>query len=232
MAYLLDAAVILILALFVWLGCRRGLARAAVILVGCIVAMVASSFLSRPAAEWTFDRFLADRAEQVVKVQLQGENSTQLREEVRGALESMPQSLRRFMELCDMKTPEELADEVMASWADSQGNLATQVVQVAIRPTSVTLMTAAFFLVITLLLMIVVRLVASLIDQVFRLPVLRQLNKIGGALVGAAQGVLMVVLLVLLVEVVCYCVTTPITPEVIDQTYLFSFFSRHLPVLG
>jgi hypothetical protein len=64
------------------------------------------------------------------------------------------------------------------------------------------------------------------------LPVLRQLNKIGGALVGAAQGVLMVVLLVLLVEVVCYCVTTPITPEVIDQTYLFSFFSRHLPVLG
>lgn len=67
MAYILDIAVILIFALAIFIGYRRGFVKSIIRLVGCLLALVIAGTLSGTIAGGIYDGFLAGKVkEQIV----------------------------------------------------------------------------------------------------------------------------------------------------------------------
>lgn len=232
MAYILDIVVILILMLFVWLGYRRGLVRAVITLIGCVLAVWISSMLSPLIASGVFDTFLRDDLQQTVTDQVSGTDAVALEEGIRAVLEDLPKPVQNFLEAYGAGSPAELAAS-LSGQVDGKTAVADIVMENIVEPVAVTMLTAGIFFLVFMLLMIVVRLIASMINRVFHLPVLRQLNGLGGAVIGVLEGCLMVLVVVTIVQLASYGAGADawVTSKDIASSHLFSVVAENNPVL-
>lgn len=233
MAYILDIAVILILILSVWLGYRRGLVRAIITLIGCVLAVWLSSMLSPMIATGVFNTFFREDLQQTVSAQVRGTDVAALESGVRTVLEELPKPIRNFLEAYGFGSPAEIAAK-LGERVDGETAVADILMENLVEPVAETMLTAGFFFLVFLLLMIVVRLIASMINRVFHLPVLRQLNGLGGAVIGAVEGCLLVLVVVTLVQLAAYGTGSDafVTSEDIDSSHLFSIVAENNPVLS
>lgn len=232
MAYLLDALVILILGLSVWRGWRRGLVRTLVLLAGCVLALLLAGWFSAPLAERAYDGFVGPRLEQSLVEQVQEAGELQVEIGLRSLFGDRAEGLVHY--LTEQGIPESVTIGLDDLSEEGIRTAAAPAMQQVVRPAVCGVLTVVAALLLFLLLLLVVDLLARLLDQVFKLPVLKQVNRIGGFAVGALQGVLwaMVFSAVVRVGVDCGLFGTLVTGDTVNTTVLTSLLLEYNPLIG
>ncbi len=234
MAYILDGAVILVLILAIIIGYKRGFVKALIKLAGCIAAVVLASALSTVLAGGIFDAFIGPKLEQTLVSQIQTADSSTIVTAVEDAMDKMPGIVTNTLQSFGLGTPEQIVGSIGNAVNDSAETVADVVVTKVFRPIAVLLLRALCFFLLFAALMIVVSFVARAISHIFKLPILKQMNGIGGALVGAVEGAVLVLVAVTVVQLIATSSKpdAAITQTDVENTILVSAIANVNPITG
>lgn len=212
--YLADAVIVVIFLLFIILGVKRGFVRSVLDLVGTLAAMLVSMWFSGIAAQWVFSTFLQESLTRQVAEALQAAPAADAADAV---LSVVPEILRGGLEAFGITS-----DAINQAVAGTSGQAAAAVVAV-LSPMVVSALRGLFALVLFVFLLVIFRILSGVVCRIFRLPVLRQLDKGLGILLGVAQAALITVLL-------CFCaqalisVSSPWLVETIQASQVYQFY--------
>lgn len=212
--YLADAIIVVIFLLFIILGVKRGFVRSVLDLVGTLAAMLVSMWFSGIAAQWVFSTFLQESLTRQIAEALQAAPAADAADAV---LSVVPEILRGGLEAFGITS-----DAINQAVAGTSGQAAAAVVAV-LSPMVVSVLRGLFALVLFVFLLVIFRILSGVVCRIFRLPVLRQLDKGLGILLGITQAVLITVLL-------CFCaqalisVSSPWLVETIQASQVYQFY--------
>lgn len=212
--YLADAVIVVIFLLFIILGVKRGFVRSVLDLVGTLAAMLVSMWFSGIAAQWVFSTFLQESLTRQIAEALQAAPAADAADAV---LSVVPEILRGGLEAFGITS-----DAINQAVAGTSGQAAAAVVAV-LSPMVVSVLRGLFALVLFVFLLVIFRILSGVVCRIFRLPVLRQLDKGLGILLGITQAVLITVLL-------CFCaqalisVSSPWLVETIQASQVYQFY--------
>ena len=190
---MIDVVMLAVIGFFGALGWRRGLLRTLSELVVVALALFLASQIATVAARYVVDEILRPATEEAVREQVAAvaqETSRTAREKADGALESIPNSfIRRHARqlLADTALPDTLEEAGQEALLSACLRLTDKVLNTVVYNLVHSLLYAVCFTVLTA----VLRFVLRALNIACRLPVLRQLNEAGGALVGLGKGALL-----------------------------------------
>lgn len=219
---IMDLVIAGVLILCVILGARRGLFRSLAEVAIMIVALVLSAQAASFGASLVVEKVLRPATEEAIEQRVDEMMSEDIRstsplEEMERVIAAIPNAFIREQAEKLLDTLGLSADTVPGySARDTLLALAGQVVDTVLDTMVYNLLYALLYLVCFLLLSLLLRLVVKALDLTFRLPLLHQVNRVGGALFGGAKGVLLVWLLVWLLGRWGIWVT----PETVADSYL------------
>ncbi len=221
MAYILDIAVILIVVFCVWRGWRHGLIRTAVMLVGFALAAFVAAQVAAPAAKGIYEAAVAPRVEAVITAQVEeiGESEITVGLDTLFGEDAM---LIPYFESMGWDTA------VTVSLGDRSGaairDAVTPAIEQVLQPVLIYLIEAALSFLLFVVLLIVVSLLSRLLDAVFKLPLLKQLNRFGGLAAGFLQGVFWALIFTVVLQFVVSCgwLGETVTIETIESSQLVS----------
>lgn len=187
-----DFCIIMIIAISIFIGVKRGFIYSAAKFAGAILASVFAAMLSGPVATWIFETFFREAfLEKAQHAVLGAADAT----DIAAVLGQFPNFLVRILAERGM-TEEVLAQKL----ATRQGDAAVLIVD-AISPVLISFLEVLVAIVLFFLLLILVRVVASMLNGVFKLPVLNQMNKLLGGITGLFTGILTVWLILAVFQV-------------------------------
>ena len=202
---ILDLVLIAIVAVCVFFGARRGLFRTLADLAAYLVALIGAS--------WLANVFTA-----------------QVMEYLRPVMESqVSQSITDYLTALTENSGysgilKGLLDTLMAG--DTIDDIANVAVDVLADTVLHNMAYMLLFVVAFVLLVVVLKLVIRIVDSALKLPVLHQMNTLGGVLAGALKGVLLVLLVLWLNEQTGLLVT----PQALEASVVAPILLQLLPV--
>lgn len=178
MGYALDGVIAVICLICVLVGVHRGFIRSLVHFLGSIIAAVLSSVLGGPLAQWIFDALF--RAAMVEKIHnsimaLGANNAAGAAQQI---IASLPEFLVRALEQAGVTA------ETISGGVQAQSAQAAEMIADYISPVFVSFLKVLAVIVLFTLLMTLVRLLASIVGNMLRLPVLEQLDGLLGGIFG------------------------------------------------
>ena len=212
--YLADAVIVVIFLLFIILGVKRGFVRSVLDLVGTLAAMLVSMWFSGIAAQWFFSTFLQESLTRQIAEALQAAPAADAADAV---LSVVPEILRGGLEAFGITS-----DAINQAVAGTSGQAAAAVVAV-LSPMVVSVLRGLFALVLFVFLLVIFRILSGVVCRIFRLPVLRQLDKGLGILLGVAQAALITVLLCFWAPALI-SVSSPWLVETIQASQVYQFY--------
>lgn len=222
MAILYDVALILILAIIIFLGYKRGFIRTVVSLVGYVVSAVLAFLVSQPIANFIFDAFFRNSAIDMISAEVNkisaGQTVPQLLDT---AIAAIPEKITALAS--GYVNIDEVKQTILAS-APTAGDLSVTVVDQVIGPIATLVMQTAIFFVLFLVFCIVVKLITRALKIVDKLPVVGQANAVLGLLVGIVQAVVFLFLFTCVIALIVQLSGNQleyINQDVIDKTYIF-----------
>ncbi len=200
---MMDIVIAAVLIIFAAAGWKNGLIRSLVGLAAMILAVVLSAQLSRAAAPELVDRYLRpatyaaieERAEEL-SAGAEVSSMEELRQNLYQVLEAIPNEFIRehTQGALDSILPpgETLGGAVRMPLEELGRDMADAVLDTLVRDVLQSVLCGVLFVVLS----IVFRLAARVLRIVEKIPGVRQLNELGGALAGFGKGVILVCLAV------------------------------------
>lgn len=232
MAYILDGAVILIFILAIIIGCHRGFMKSVVQLVGCILAVLLANMLSPLVAGGLFDSFASEQLQTTLSSNMATVEPEAVTGGIGKVLDKLPQPVVHALEAYGLGTPEDMLQKVQDSLTGGKDAVAEAVVVGVIRPVAVSLLRALCFAILFILFMIAVFIIARIIGRVFRLPLLKQMDGLLGAVIGAAEGILLIFVAVTVVQLIAASSSPDkwISPQDIKSSMIVSRVAENNPL--
>ena len=215
---MIDIVIAVVLIAFTAAGWKHGLIRTLVGLAAMVLAVGLSSQIARAAAPEIVDRYLRpatyaaieERAQELAKGE-EVSSVEDLRRDLSQVLDAIPNDFIRekAQDTVDGRLPqgEALGGALLAPLEELGRDMADRVLDTLVQDVLRSILCAALFVILST----VFRIVARTLRIVEKLPGVRQLNELGGALAGLAKGL---VLVCLALWVLCH--TGVITPEMAE----------------
>ena len=233
MPYILDAIVLVILALAVFFGYRHGLIRSLIQLIGCVAAFLLALSLSSTVATLAYDHVLQEPLHQKIEsvwedTVINGAAQT-LSEQTTALAEALPSFARSLLDtdaLCTYVEQSVGNRETGAAVADYlSGEL--------LKPIVVSVVRVAAFLILFVVLLLVTFLLGRLIKPLVKLPVIRQTDGLLGMLLGLVKGVMFVLAFVSIVQLIAAGSTNGLlTEKTIEDSCVVSWIASHNPLFS
>lgn len=215
---MIDIVIVVVLIAFTAAGWKHGLIRTLVGLAAMVLAVGFSSQIARAAAPEIVDRYLRpatyaaieERAQELAKGE-EVSSVEDLRQDLNQVLDAIPNDFIRekAQDALDGLLPqgEPLGGALLAPLEELGRDMADRVLDTLVQDVLRSILCAALFVILST----VFRIVARTLRIVEKLPGVRQLNELGGALAGLAKGL---VLVCLALWVLCHMGV--ITPEMAE----------------
>ena len=215
---MIDIVIAVVLIAFTAAGWKHGLIRTLVGLAAMVLAVGLSSQIARAAAPEIVDRYLRpatyaaieERARELAKGE-EASSVEDLRQDLNQVLDAIPNDFIRekAQDALDGLLPqgEPLGGALLAPLEELGRDMADRVLDTLVQDVLRSILCAALFVILST----VFRIVARTLRIVEKLPGVRQLNELGGALAGLAKGL---VLVCLALWVLCHIGV--ITPEMAE----------------
>ena len=215
---MIDIVIAVVLIAFTAAGWKHGLIRTLVGLAAMVLAVGLSSQIARAAAPEIVDRYLRpatyaaieERAQELAKGE-EASSVEDLRQDLNQVLDAIPNDFIRekAQDALDGLLPqgEPLGGALLAPLEELGRDMADRVLDTLVQDVLRSILCAALFVILST----VFRIVARTLRIVEKLPGVRQLNELGGALAGLAKGL---VLVCLALWVLCHIGV--ITPEMAE----------------
>ncbi len=178
MGYVLDGIIVAICLVCVMVGIRRGFIKSIVHFLGSIIAVCLSSVLGGMLAKWLFDTMFREAMVEKINTSLQGlgaENAGQAAEQI---LTQLPDFIVRALEEAGI-TAATISGGITAQSSQAAGMITDYLAPVFVSFLKVLAVIVLFFLFMTL-----VRILASMVGHMLRLPVLSQVDGLLGGVFG------------------------------------------------
>lgn len=202
MGYILDIAVILLFVLAIFIGYKRGFVKSIVRVVGCVLALVIAGALSGVIAGGIYDGFLASKVEEQIVQYVPATDTTSIKEGLGSVMDKLPSSVMNALGSYGIGSADEIVDSLESQLTGDVRQIASVISQSVVRPVAVLLLRMVCFFILFIVLMIVVIIVAHVVNKVFRLPGLKQVNGVLGAVLGVVEGILWVFIAVTIIHFV------------------------------
>ncbi len=232
MAYILDGAVILIVLFCVWNGWRKGFIKALSRLLAFVLALVAAMLLSTPIAAYVYDSTVSPTVQEVLTENLMQTGATTITQSVDTALTDMPGFVRNLLSHQGITSGADVVGKLSIGNSDTMTAVAQQIDTVVIRPVTVALLRVLSFLILFIVVSVIAGFLLRLLDKVFKLPLLRGINRTLGFIPGIINGVLCALLLTTVVQVWASMGSADgfITREMLSDTVLLQWLISVNPV--
>lgn len=226
MAWILDGAVLVLLAVMILIGHKRGAIRSVIEFAGVIAALLSAALLGGWLSEWIYTTFmrggLLTKFEQVITESVGGSAA----DRVEAIASALPAYVGRFLD------GQSLAEQIRA--ADDAGavNGAQILVDDVVGPILLMILRTITTVVLFIVVLILFKLIARAGDLVAKLPVLHQLNQALGAVCGAAKAALLILLAAAALRAASPLIPTNAAfgSENISESIVFKWVYDHNPL--
>ncbi len=178
MGYILDGMILLICLLCVLIGVRRGFIYSVVRFLGSMIAALLASALGGVLAQWLFDTMFRGAMVEKINSSLQTLGADNAAAAASQVLASLPDFLVRALEEAGVTL------ETVSHAINSQTSGAAGMVVDYLSPVFVNFLKVLAVIVLFFLFMTIVRLLAALVGDILRLPILKEVDGLLGGVFG------------------------------------------------
>ena len=227
MTLLLDAVLVVLFVLCVWLGFKRGFIKTVSGLIALVVAVLLASVLSGPIAQAVYTDMVYPSVVTTLEEHVTGELIPSAAE-VDAALAELPDFVTALLKSGGLEDGAAVVAKIESVAPGSSA--AHSVADVVITPIVLPLLQMLISVLLFLLAYVVASILLRVLDVVAKLPLLKQLNHLLGLAAGALTGALWVVFVARILFVLAWLgVAAWLTPEVLEGTWLASFANGLIP---
>lgn len=229
MSYLLDALLVILFAVCVWLGWKRGFIKTVSGLIALFAAVIVASTFSAPIAHGVY----ANSVEPAVMTTLEEHISNEVlpsEEDLDAAIEKMPALVVTLLETGDMGSGAAILERVET--VDAGKSAARTITDHVVTPIVLPLLQMLCSVVLFLLTYLIASILLRVLDLVAKLPLLKQLNSVLGLAAGALTGAVWAIFAARILFTLAWLgVAQWLSPEVLEQTWLLSFANSLIPTI-
>ncbi|MEE1010669.1 MAG: CvpA family protein [Acutalibacteraceae bacterium] len=211
----IDVVFVAIIVICIILGRKKGFIRMVLSLVALIASWIVANKFAPAASQWLNDNFIREKAIALLTEKLTAviENGS------REIIEAIPEYIINAAKLADISFESILTSAGEPSVAAE--NIFSACETTVVLPVLEFIMFIAIFIAVSIVLSVVVRLA----DKLFDLPVLKNLNKMLGAAIGAVKGVCYAGVLGVILNAASYITSDSKVAEAINGSYIQTFIS-------
>ena len=195
---IIDILIVLALAVFVFIGTKRGFIKEAVSLVSIVIAALLAFWIADIGSKVVYDSVIEEKAHSTLTEAIGG-NADDFSDSAGQTFNDIiPDELTAIAQKIgikfDLSEKIDVSSEKSAIIESAVGKIMTAVV----KPICTKVVAAVIFVVAFIILIIVIRLIARALNIIAKLPVLKSLNSLLGGVVGLLKGAVIIL-------AVCYC---------------------------
>lgn len=187
MSLAIDIILVVIFASFVLTAVKKGFILSLLEFAAVILALVLAYNFSPKVAETAYDGFVKEATIKTIETQI--EENVSLQETSTQAqllLESIPDYMVSVADFMGVSV-DDIKQSVASSKFTSE-NIATELVEKIAQPIIIGALTALSFVVLAIVLLFVLKFLAQIIAKIFKIPVIKTVNKLLGGVLGACKG--------------------------------------------
>ena len=227
-SFVLDAILIIICVTTVFVSMRRGFVKTVLSLLSSVAAIFLSVAFTPMVSSFFYDKFMLSAITNGIFDTVKSLAGNGTSEGISTMFETMPDALVKLLERYNVS---EDAINSMSNSAISGNADVRSICETIASPIATTISNALAFIACFIVAIIILKIVVCIIDAIFKLPVLKSVNKFAGLILGLAISV---VIIYVYSNAAVYLVTSlgAISPEifgdkVISDTVIVKFFSEH-----
>lgn len=221
MSILIDIAVIALIAVFAFIGYRKGLVKTLLNFAGVFIALIAAFYIASPLSSFVFDTFFIDRIHNGVNKAIVNSAA----DTVTGAVAAVPDYIKKGAKALDINVEKVISDSDPESGVSFAEDVAETITQKVAGPIVTRLLAIILFIILFVLLRVLIKVIANALNLVARLPGLNLANRTLGAVIGFAEGLL-------IAYVCCFAIMQiadikggsflGVSMDTLSDTYIFS----------
>ena len=208
MAIVIDIVIVTILLLCIFLGYKRGLANSILNIVSFILAIVIAVILYKPVTDWIVQ-------------------NTQIDESLENAIvESLSGKVNEEGTISEEETdlPKDMINYINGTIQEVVTETKDTAVVAASHQISITIIQAGVAILVFILAKIILIVVKILTKFVTNIPIIKQVNEIGGLLYGILQGMILIWILLALISLISPMIQEGALLQEIQKAAIGNFF--------
>ena len=237
----LDIITLVLLLGMTFLGYKKGLAKSLLQLFGGILAIVLAFSLSAPVGAFISDSFIKPPIRKMVVKEVAAAtqvpvdadvNKTIEDIDVDSALTTVPAPLKKLLDTFGTS-----AEKIKAEVGDNIDKTTTEyknkAVDAIVAPVADGVARVISFALLFVLASIALFIISIPLGLVSKIPIIGSFNKLGGAILGAVQGVILVFILSAFIMYITPVISSEdgaLKPTTVEETKIFEVFSKLNPV--
>lgn len=207
MGILIDIIVVALIALSVFLGYKKGFIELSVKLLAFIIAIVITLILYKPISNLII-------------------NNTQIDENIQNAILDKVNGNSKETENENSNTQENNTKE--SNIVENVANeMKAEILPQAARDLSINIINAGIIIILYILIRIALKFVTAIANLVAKLPIIKQINKLGGVIYGLLRGLLLIYVILLIISFVGKVNPENKIHKQIEETYLTKAMYEH-----
>ena len=226
MGILLDIGFVIIILLCVVFGYKKGFFKSIAGFIGAVIAMFLAWVLAGLIANTLYQGIFREKLIDNISAVLSNDALASFPEKAAQVVANLPGFLSNTLNNQGI-TSSQIEQSLQAA-----GNNAAPATADLISPAVIWLLQLLLTVILFFILVILVRLVIKLIVNVFRLPVLRQVDGILGGLFGIFKGVVYIFLVCILLQLLMPVIGNSSEPmkQVLDNSFIYQFIFYNNPI--
>ena len=226
MGILLDIGFVIIILLCVVFGYKKGFFKSIAGFIGAVIAMFLAWVLAGLIANALYQGIFREKLIDNISAVLSNDALASFPEKAAQVVANLPGFLSNTLNNQGI-TSSQIEQSLQAA-----GNNAAPATADLISPAVIWLLQLLLTVILFFILVILVRLVIKLIGNVFRLPVLRQVDGILGGLFGIFRGVVYIFLVCILLQLLMPVIGNSSEPmkQVLDNSFIYQFIFYNNPI--
>ena len=226
MGILLDIGFVIIILLCVVFGYKKGFFKSIAGFIGAVIAMFLAWVLAGLIANALYQGIFREKLIDHISAVLSNDALASFPEKAAQVVANLPGFLSNTLNNQGI-TSSQIEQSLQAA-----GNNAAPATSDLISPAVIWLLQLLLTVILFFILVILVRLVIKLIGNVFRLPVLRQVDGILGGLFGIFKGVVYIFLVCILLQLLMPVIGNSSEPmkQVLDNSFIYQFIFYNNPI--
>lgn len=212
-----DIIIASVILLFTFIGIKRGIAVTVFNILGIIVSAVATYYLSGMISDFIYDTFIQESVTENLQqiISLNGEKYATV-----NCLESLPDWIKGFVSgIYDM------FDVQVYSAGSAAVTNGVNFIEGIVKKAVTDIFDIIAFAILGILIYIIIKIAIRYLLKLFKLPLINDLNKFLGGILGVLEGI---VLMFIVVNIFSFCVgesDTDFINNYITNGFIFKFFS-------
>lgn len=231
MEYIVDILIILIFGAIVVSSLRKGFFKSLFELAGTLISLAISRALSEGFAPKVFDAFIRKGAESYLENTLGAVGTTDYVAQAQETLNSIPEALNGIMNL--MGIDKQVMLEKIESADLGGSNIIESLMSGVVEPIGTSVVQFILFVILAVAVGFILKIVVKLLDGIIKkLPAVKQLNTVLGAVFGVLRGIIVVAIISMLIGIIASFIGNEEFIKIVNNSVIVDTFQNAISLIS